>query len=348
MTNDHRTINSNPEIFKNIGNTPLVPITIDQGNKIWCKLEFFNPTGSVKDRIAKNILLTAWRSGKINENTTVIEASSGSTSIALALACSHMGLKFKAVLPRGASKERQWTIMASGGEVFPTSEEEGMKGAMDKALELAKDENVFFADQFNNSNNYKAHETTAAEILRALPRESLDILVCGVGTGGTLVGIYKYCVDRHYQIKPYVARLKPGAEILHDIGFTPPKFNCLFQQELDKNNDFSNAVEIIEVEESTAIKWTNELWEKGFPVGPASGVNFAAAVEVAKKVQDQKNKNIITVFTDRMERYFSTEIFNAIKLKSAKRMKEQEKEELKEELKKEILEELLNKTKKKV
>lgn len=343
---NHTSLPPNPAIFQQIGNTPLVDIKINQkfndiGNEtgitgIWCKLEFFNPSGSVKDRIARNILQTAWREGKLNQNTPVIEASSGSTSIALALACSHMGLKFHAVLPAGASHERRWTIEASGGDIETTSIEAGMDGA--RALELVKEKNGFYADQFNNKNNFLAHEATAREILDDIPTNNIDALVCGVGTGGTLVGIYKYCVSRHFPIKPYVARLKPGAKILHDIGFTCQNFNCLFKQELEQNQTFKEAVQYIDIDEQTAISWTDELWKRGFPVGPASGVNFAAAVEVAKL--QEKGKNIVTIFTDRMERYFSTQLFDAIKLKSEKRVSEQQRRLLKEEIKREILNEI--------
>ena len=171
--------------------TPLVEVRLEPGGAgIWCKLEFLNPSGSTKDRIARYMVEKAWRNGRIKEGGTVVEASSGSTSIALAMTCAQMGLKFIAVMPEGVSRERQLTIRAYGGEIILVPAEEGIHGALRKAGEIADDSDALYTRQFENPDNAEAHRVwTGQEILKQIPGGTVDGIVSGVGTGGTIVGI---------------------------------------------------------------------------------------------------------------------------------------------------------------
>ncbi len=328
-----RVIPPNPALFDQIGETPLVPIELEDGKQIWCKLEFVNPSGSVKDRIARNILQSAWRKGKLRPGSVVVEASSGSTSIALALACNQMGLKFYAVLPEGASKERQWTIIAYGGQIETVPGEAGIDGAQARAREIEAETGGFYSRQFENEDNFLAHEETAREILKDIPDRYVDAFVSGVGTGGTLVGVHKFFSEHKLDMRPSVVRV-PDVRILHDIGFTPKGFECLYTRWSRQDPNFADQVREVEVEESAAIQWTEYLWKKGFPVGPASGVNFGAAVQVARDLPEEAH--VVTVFTDRMERYFSTRLFEEIKTDNEKLLEQRKKQQFKQEIIQEI------------
>lgn len=150
--------------------TPLVPVSLDGGPEIWCKLDFLNPSGSTKDRIARFIVEKAWREGRIGPESVVVEASSGSTSIALALACAQMGLRFIALMPEGVSNERVKIIRAYGGEVRMTARGEGIRGAIRETERMAESAPVFLPRQFSNPDNAAAHRFgTAREILNELP-----------------------------------------------------------------------------------------------------------------------------------------------------------------------------------
>lgn len=163
--------------------TPLVPVRLSAaGPAIWAKLEFLNPSGSTKDRIARHILSKAWREGRLRAGDTVIEASSGSTSIAMALACSQMGLRFIAVMPEGVSNERVLMIRAYGGEIRLTPKAAGIAGAMAETERLAAECDGFLPRQFSNVENAQAHATgTAVEILDQIPGGVVDAVVSGVG-----------------------------------------------------------------------------------------------------------------------------------------------------------------------
>ena len=171
------------------GPTPLVSVELEPGDpRIWCKLEFLQPSGSTKDRIACYILEKAWRQGDIGADSTVVEASSGSTSIAMALACAQLGLRFVAVMPEGVSDERSLIIRSYGGEVVFSPRPEGIVGAVDLAARLARERQAYFPRQFENPDNAAAHRFgTAREILSQIPGGCVSAVVSGVGTGGTLV-----------------------------------------------------------------------------------------------------------------------------------------------------------------
>ena len=171
--------------------TPLVPVQIDlAGPVIWTKLEFLNPSGSTKDRIARHILGLALKQGQVKPGGLVAEASSGSTSIAMALVCAQLGLRFIAVMPAGVSNERVLMIRALGGEVRLTPKQDGIAGAIATTERLG----AFLPKQFANIENANAHRYgTANEILHQIPGHTVDAVVSGVGTGGTLVGLYWGC-----------------------------------------------------------------------------------------------------------------------------------------------------------
>ncbi len=290
--------------------TPLVPVRLGDGPVIWCKLEFLNPSGSTKDRIARYILEKAWRQGKLKAGDTVIEASSGSTSIALALACAQMGLKFLAVMPEGVSSERVMIIRAYGGEVRLTAKDDGIRGALAATEELASQGGAFLPRQFANPDNAEAHRlTTAREIGDQIPGGVVEAVVSGVGTGGTLVGLFQGLSECGCPVVPVLARpvnirRTPEAECCSFSGRIPgvaDRLSEIFREEA------LPGLECVEVNDDEALETARRLIRLGFPVGPSSGLNYAAAVALAQRWG--RPANIVTVFADRMERYFTTELF---------------------------------------
>jgi len=302
--------------FRQLGPTPLVPVDLGHSSlPIWCKLEFLNPSGSTKDRIARYILEKAWRQGKISHGDLVVEASSGSTSIALALTCAQMGLRFTAVMPSSVSNERVLMIRAFGGQIELVDKALGMKGALDRATELATTNGGFLPMQFENQDNAEAHRIgTAREILGQVPSGTVNRVVSGIGTGGTLLGLYQGFAQAGCDVKPVAAR---------PVSTTGDHFHiecCSFSARIPGVLDgFSKLYDpekmpgltVIEVEDRLAISITRQLIKLGFPVGPSSGLNYAAAVKAAAQLDT--GATVVTVFPDRMERYFSTELFGDLK-----------------------------------
>jgi cysteine synthase len=290
--------------------TPLAPVRIEpDGPAIWCKLEFLNPSGSTKDRIARFILERAWRQGRLTAASVVIEASSGSTSIAMALACAQLGIRFIAVMPEGVSNERVLLIRAYGGEVRFTPRQGGIRAAIAETERLAEGCNGFLPRQFTNEENALAHRLiTAREILDQIPGRIVDVVVSGVGTGGTLVGLYHGFRDAGCNTTPVYARpvhLTREADV-ECCGYStciPGVVECV--STIYRPADLSG-LETIEVPDDEALCVTRRLISMGFPVGPSSGLNYAAAVAAARLTGAA---NVVTVFPDRMERYFTTELF---------------------------------------
>ncbi len=306
-------------LVESIAPTPLQPVQLQADMPvIWCKLEYLNPSGSTKDRIAAYILSKAWREGVIGPGSLVCEASSGSTSIAMAMVCAQMGLRFTAVMPEGVSNERVKMIRAYGGTVRLTPIADGMAGCIALTQTLARTEGAFLPRQFENEDNAEAHrKATAAEILAAIPGRTVDAVVSGVGTGGTLVGLYRGFHDAGGKTLPVLARP------VCIIGAAHYACGCFQQTEccsfstcvpgvMDNQSEILRSAELaelvtIEVEEEQALATTRSLIRKGFAVGPSSGLNYHAALEIARQI-DQPAK-VVTVFPDRMERYFSTALF---------------------------------------
>jgi len=295
-----------------IAPTPLVPVRLEgAAAPVWCKLEFLNPSGSTKDRIARFILEKAWRKGRLKCGDRVVEASSGSTSIALALACAQMGLKFLAVMPEGVSGERVFIIRAYGGEVRLTPKELGIRGAIAEVERLGDEPGVFLPRQFANPDNAEAHRVcTAREVIDQIPGGRVDAVASGVGTGGTLVGLYEGLCESGCGVVPVLA--KPVNLVrVHEVECC--SFSGRIPGVADSLSEIFRPERVpglltVEVRDEDALATTRELIRLGFPVGPSSGLNYRAAVEAQRQLDDPAAQ-VVTVFPDRMERYFTTELF---------------------------------------
>ncbi|MDG3007433.1 PLP-dependent cysteine synthase family protein [Paludisphaera mucosa] len=299
-----------------IAATPLIPVRLDSsGPTIWCKLEFLNPSGSTKDRIAGYILHKAVRTGRVAPGGTVVEASSGSTSIAMALASAQLGLRFVAVMPEGVSPERRMIIESYGGEVQFSPRAEGILGALAGAATAAAERGAFLPLQFENPDNPAAHRSrTAQEVLTQIPGGCVDAVVSGVGTGGTLVGLFEGLCDHGCAPTAFAARPVTGtslggggAECCSFSGRIPGVVDGLSTIYTKFRAERSASLVEIDVPDDEAVEVARRLIRKGFPVGPSSGLNFQAALMVAGRLGP--DAHIVTVFPDRMERYFSTELF---------------------------------------
>ena len=297
-----------------IGNTPLLELgTYRDENKLEAnliaKLEYFNPLGSVKDRVANAMIETAIKEGKINKDTVIIEPTSGNTGIGLAFVTATKGLRLILTMPETMSIERRRIVSALGAEVVLTPGVEGMKGAIAKA-EALKEEygNAFIPQQFENEANPKIHfETTGPEIWRDTDGK-VDIFVAGVGTGGTVTGIGKYIKSQNpnakiVAVEPATSAVlsghKPGPHKIHGIGagFVP------------KVLDLDIVDEIIPVENEDAFNASKAVAKaEGLLVGISSGASIYAATELAKRPEN-KGKNIVVLLPDTGERYLSTTLF---------------------------------------
>lgn len=291
---------------------PLVPVRLDPAlPPVWCKLEFLNPSGSTKDRIARFILEKAWRQGRVKCGDRVVEASSGSTSIALALACAQMGLRFLAVMPEGVSNERVFIIRAYGGDVKFTPAAAGIRGAIAEVERLGKEPGVFLPRQFANPDNAEAHRLgTAREVLDQIPGGRVDAVASGVGTGGTLVGLFEGLRENGCPVLPVLAR-PVNLVRTHEVECC--SFSARIPGVADSISEIFKPERLpglitAEVRDEDALATTRELIRLGFPVGPSSGLNYCAALEALRKLNDPAAQ-VVTVFPDRMERYFTTELF---------------------------------------
>ena len=296
-----------------VGNTPIIKlnnIDKDLPGNIYAKCEFMNPTGSIKDRIALNMIKNAMIRGGINQHTHIIEPTSGNTGVGLASQCASMGLKLTLTMPDSMSAERKDLMSAFGANIVLTPAKLGMKGAIEKAKELCKqEENSIILDQFSNPANPLTHEKiTALEIIDSMQKE-IDIFVTGVGTGGTISGVGKVLKKEIPHIKIIAIEpqdssvLSGGVAGVHKIqgigaGFIP---NTLDTKIYD---------DIILIDNDSAIKTTRQIAKKeGILVGISSGANIKAAIKLASK-EENRDKNILTILCDTGERYLSMGIFN--------------------------------------
>lgn len=293
------------------GSTPTVPIEDpDSGCTIWVKLEYLLPSGSTKDRVAAFVLGHAIETGAVTEDSIVVEASSGSTSIAFAMACALTGVRFCAVMPEGVSNERLLIIRRYGGEVHLTPKSEGVLGAIRKTQAMAEEnERVFLPRQFENPLNALAHQrVTGPELITQIGR-SIHGFVAGVGTGGTLMGIARALHEMGHRAR--IARARPTTgvcfqgqpEICGGIPGVVDDMSLLM--------DDTIVDETLQIPDVEAIRAARELIGRGFPVGPSSGLNFAGARRVAKSLGP--GHDVATVLCDRMERYFSTDLFDDLR-----------------------------------
>lgn len=295
-----------------VGNTPIVRLSnLDKElyGEIYAKCEFMNPSGSVKDRIALNMITSAILDGRINQSTHIIEPTSGNTGIGLASICASMGLKLTLTMPASMSVERRDLISAFGANIVLTPAEFGMKGAVEKAKELnSEDTNSIVLDQFSNIDNPLTHEkTTALEILSDMDNQ-LDIFVAGVGTGGTISGVGKVLRQNIKDIK--IIALEPlNSHILSGGTPAPHKIQGIGAGFIPRTLNRDIYDDVVQISDSDAIE-TAKLIAKneGILVGISSGANVFAAIELASKIEN-KGKKILTILCDGGERYLSTGMF---------------------------------------
>jgi cysteine synthase A len=296
-----------------IGNTPIIKLNNIDKNlpaNIYAKCEFMNPTGSVKDRIGFNMIKEAFNDGSINQNTHIIEPTSGNTGIALAAQCASLGLKLTLIMPESMSLERKKLISAFGANIILTPASEGMQGSLDKANELQqKEQNAIVLQQFENPNNPLIHETTTAiEILNDMDN-NIDIFVTAVGTGGTLSGIGKILKQQIPDIQ--IVAIEPfNSAVLSGNSANSHKIQGIGAGFIPKILDINIYSDIIKVTDEDAIKRAKQLaLEEGLLVGISSGANLEAAIQLAS-LKKNKDKNIVIILCDTGERYLSTELFD--------------------------------------
>ena len=294
-----------------VGNTPLVRVNNlikkdELKADVLAKLEYFNPAGSVKDRIAKEMILDAMEKGLINKNTTLIEPTSGNTGIGLSAVATSLNLKIIITMPETMSVERRNLMKAYGAELVLTPGSEGMKGAIAKAKELASQiENSFIPGQFENPANPQAHYKTTGPEIYSQTEGKVDIFVAGVGTGGTISGIGKYLKEQNPNVKvvavepassPVLSTGKGGAHKIQGIGagFVPDTLDTKIYDE------------IITVENEDAFASGKEVAKtEGILIGISSGAAIQAAKELAKR-EENKGKTIVVLLPDGGDRYLST------------------------------------------
>jgi len=297
-------------VLDTVGGTPLVRLNRlvpSSGAAVYAKLEWFNPTGSVKDRIAKSMIEAAERKGLVRPGTVIVEPTSGNTGIGLAMVCAVKGHRLVLTMPDTMSTERRRLLQAFGAEVVLTPGASGMQGAVDKAEELvASMPGAFMPQQFKNRANPWTHrKTTAKEIMRAVDR--VDAFVAGVGTGGTLTGVGKALRRRFPDVmicaveperSPVLSGGKPGRHDIQGIGagFLP------------KTLDVDIIDTIFKVSEEDARRTARELARlEGMLGGISSGAAVWAALEVSRKLGP--GKNVVVILPDTGERYLSTNLF---------------------------------------
>lgn len=296
-----------------IGNTPLVRlrrISEESGAEVVAKLEFSNPGGSVKDRIGVSMIEAAERAGKIGPDTVILEPTSGNTGIALALVCAARGYKCSLVMPETMSRERRMLLRAYGAELVLTAGAEGMPGAIRKAEEMAAaDARYFVPQQFENPANPEIHRHTTAEEIWRDTDGKVDVVVAGVGTGGTITGIGEVikerkpearCVAVEPDTSPILSGGEKGPHAIQGIGagFVPKVLNKEIYDEIVRvtnENAFASARRIAR--------------EEGLLVGISSGAAIWAAEQVAQRVES-KGKLIVVIVPSNGERYLSTALFS--------------------------------------
>lgn len=286
-----------------IGKTPLVKYN----ENILLKLEFFNPSNSVKDRASYFMLKEAKKQGLINKDTLIIEPTSGNTGIGLAMCCAVLGLKIKIVMPESMSLERRKLIKAYGAELILTPKELGMQGAVNKAKELSEEnKNSFMPMQFANPANTLAHEETTAREIFEDTDGKVDIFVAGIGTSGTIVGCSKYLKSVKPEIKTY--GVEPfESPLLSDGHANPHKIQGIGANFIPEIYDKNVLDGILTIKGDDAIQTAKNLaMTKGILGGISSGANLAAAIKLS---ETNPNKLIVTVICDFGERYLSTELF---------------------------------------
>ena len=298
-----------------IGKTPLVELTHLEKEygleaNLLVKLEYFNPSGSVKDRIAREMIETAEKEGKLKEGSTIIEPTSGNTGIGLAAIAAAKGYRLIIVLPETMTIERRNIIKAYGAELVLTEGAKGMKGAIAKANELASEiPDSFIPGQFVNPANPEAHYRTTGPEIWEDTDGNVDIFVAGVGTGGTVSGTGKYLKEKKKDVK--IVAVEPASSPVISTGQAGPhKIQGIGAGFIPDTLDTNIYDEVIAVKDDDAFNYSKAIAGKeGILVGRSSGAALAAAVELAKRPEN-KGKNIVALLPDSGDRYYSTALFS--------------------------------------
>ena len=306
------------DITETIGGTPLVRLNrlIPKDHAtVAVKCEFFNPLSSVKDRIGLAMIEAGERDGKIDKETVIVEPTSGNTGIALAFVCAAKGYKLVLTMPESMSLERRRLLKALGAQVVLTPAADGMRGAINKATEILKEHRKsFMPQQFDNPANPEIHRTTTAEEIWADTNGQVDILVAGVGTGGTITGVAEVIKPRKPSFKAIAVEPVASPVILQTMKHEPlkpgrHKVQGLGAGFVPENLHLGIVDEVVLITDDEAFEWARRLAkEEGIFGGISSGGNVAAAAKVAARPEN-KGKLIVTVMCSFGERYLSTPLF---------------------------------------
>jgi cysteine synthase A len=302
-------------VLELIGNTPLMRlnrVTDDCGASILAKLEFLNPTGSIKDRIALSMIEAAEKEGIIKPGSTIIEATSGNTGIGLSFVAAAKGYKMIVVMPEVMSMERRMVMKMYGADLVLTPAKDFVEGSCKKAKELAKQTDGFCPDQFANPANVAAHRIRTGQEIWEQTDGKVDGFVAGVGTGGTLIGVAETLKKKNPRVviaavepaeSPIMSEGKSGSHRIEGIG------DGFIPDIIARARDLID--EVITIKDEDAIRMTHRLIrEEGLFVGISSGANVLAAMQLGKKLG--KGRTIVTVLPDNAYRYFSTDLFKDI------------------------------------
>jgi cysteine synthase len=296
-----------------VGHTPLVRINrlIDSTATVAAKLEFYNPASSVKDRIGVAIVDAAEKSGELKPGGTIVEATSGNTGIALAMVGAARGYEVVLTMPETMSKERRALLRAYGAELVLTPGAEGMKGAVERASQIAAERGGILARQFENEANPAIHRTTTAEEIWKDTDGQVDIVVSGIGTGGTITGVGQVLKERKPGVQmiavepaesPILTGGQPGPHKIQGLGAN-------FVPEILDRDIYD---EVIDVNAETAVDWARRAaTEEGLLVGISSGAALAAADQVARRPENA-GKTIVVIIPSFAERYLSTALFEGL------------------------------------
>lgn len=305
-------------VLETIGNTPLVRVPklvqkYELQADILAKLEFFNPIASVKDRVGFAMIEAAERTGQITPGkTTLVEPTSGNTGIALAFVAANKGYRIILTMPESMSIERRKMLKFFGAEIVLTPAEMGMKGAIEKAAEIASDEpDAFIPSQFANPANPQIHRETTAEEIWKDTEGNVDALVAGVGTGGTISGISKVLKERKQGFRTYAVEPK-DSPVLSGGDPGPHKIQGIGAGFLPDNLDTDLIDGVVQIRNEQAFEMAREVARlEGIPCGISSGAAFAAAIDVARMAEN-KGKRIVVIIPSFAERYLSTDLFDTV------------------------------------
>lgn len=289
-----------------IGNTPIISLEKIGYNNVYIKLEKYNPAGSIKDRIALSMIEGAEKKGILKKESILVEATSGNTGIALAMAGNLKGYKVIIIMPETMSIERRQLVKAFGAELILTEGAKGMNGSIEKLEELLKkNENYINLGQFENEDNPRIHfEATGPEIYKEVP--DVDVIIAGIGSGGTISGIGKFLKQKNEKVE--VIGIEPSSSpLITQKKSGPHKIQGIGANFIPKNYDEDVVDKVVTVSDEDAFEMVRLLANKlGILVGISSGANIFGAIEIAKKYP---NKKIVTIAPDGVDKYMSMGIF---------------------------------------